>query len=440
MQLHNTTVALSALQAAGVQLQAMPTSSGLVSLKPEDVIDGDRERTLSLLWAVARTLQLGVVLKVSALKAEVHRVLARTRVSGRRPLLPLLASSGSGSGRGAAAQQVPLAVYMHDELLSALQEWVQAVCAAYDVSVQNFTTCFGDGVDLCLLVSCVTSSSAKSQAVGQISQACRLGLGLTGPAAALQVLVYWHTPASGLFCVDSHARHAIFRPFACAQVHYYLPNAIDLADVFISKQRRQEAAKQAGSQQQQPDDAQLQQQQDSEASLHFESSVCTSAAGVRDMLLTSNAAAAAANAAAAAEAAAADGSCGNMHWAKGGLAMEFDLSGCGVPETEDEAMVTSRGVAANFRAVHRAAKALGGVPEMLSAKDFAEHGPDERAVILYVAFLCTRLLECSKDDRAAHIIQTAWRQAKSKSAGAESATLHAAQHAPTHRTSSFCLV
>lgn len=149
MQLHNITLALSALQAAGVQLQAMPTSSGLVSLKPEDVIDGDRERTLGLLWAVARTLQLGTVLKVSSLKAEVHRVLARTRVSGRRPLLPLVASS-SGSR---AVQQVPLAVYMHDELLSALQEWVQAVCAAYDVGVQNFTTCFGDGVVLCLLVS-----------------------------------------------------------------------------------------------------------------------------------------------------------------------------------------------------------------------------------------------------------------------------------------------
>jgi hypothetical protein len=48
---------------------------------------------------------------------------------------------------------VPLAVYMHDELLAALQEWVQAVCGAYDVSVQNFTSCFGDGVVLCLLVS-----------------------------------------------------------------------------------------------------------------------------------------------------------------------------------------------------------------------------------------------------------------------------------------------
>jgi abnormal spindle-like microcephaly-associated protein len=151
MQLHNTSLALSALQAAGVQLQALPTSSGLVSLKPDDIIDGDRERTLSLLWAIARTLQLRTVLRVPALKAEVLRVVARTRVSGRRPLLPLLA--GSSSSKGPGQKEVPLAVYMHDELLSALQEWVQAVCAAYDVSVQNFTTCFGDGVVLCLLVS-----------------------------------------------------------------------------------------------------------------------------------------------------------------------------------------------------------------------------------------------------------------------------------------------
>lgn len=149
MQLHNTNLALSALQAAGVQLQALPTTSGLVCLKPEDIIDGDRERTLSLLWSVARTLQLSMVLRVPALKAEVQRVLARTRVSGRRPLLP----ATSTSSRSSLQQQVPLAVYMNDELLSTLQEWVQAVCAAFDVSVQNFTTAFGDGVVLCLLVS-----------------------------------------------------------------------------------------------------------------------------------------------------------------------------------------------------------------------------------------------------------------------------------------------
>lgn len=92
---------------------------------------------------------------------------------------------------------------------------------------------------------------------------------------------------------------------------------------------------------------------------------------------------------------------------------EFDVNDF----MEDPALEDSRGIAGNYKAVHRAAKALGAVPEMLSSKDHAEHGPDERAVILYVAFLCSRLLDCSKDDRAAHVIQTAWRRHKSKLAG-----------------------
>lgn len=74
-------------------------------------------------------------------------MLARTRSSGRRPLLP--SSGGSRPGR---QQAVPLAVYMTDDLLGALLEWAQAVCRAYDVAVHNFTSCFGDGVVLCLLV------------------------------------------------------------------------------------------------------------------------------------------------------------------------------------------------------------------------------------------------------------------------------------------------
>ena len=169
MQLHNTSLALAALQAAGVQLQALPTTGGLVSLKPEDIIDGDRERTLNLLWSIARTLQLGSVLQISSLKAEVLRVLARTRMAGRRPLIACGGSS-SGGNRPQAQQQVPLAVYMHDELLSALQEWVQAVCAAFDVSVQNFTTCFGDGVVLCLLVS--GGACGGGQGMGTAAEGC----------------------------------------------------------------------------------------------------------------------------------------------------------------------------------------------------------------------------------------------------------------------------
>jgi abnormal spindle-like microcephaly-associated protein len=92
----------------------------------------------------------------------------------------------------------------------------------------------------------------------------------------------------------------------------------------------------------------------------------------------------------------------------------FDASGC-VDDGDGESH--RKGVARNFGMVHRAAKSLGAVPEMLSSKDFADHGPDERAVILYVAFLCSRLLEVSKEERAAHTIQCAWQAHKNRAVG-----------------------
>lgn len=152
MQVYNTSLALTALKEAGVPLSALPTTSGLVALKPEDIVDGDRERTLSLLWATARTLQLASVLKVNTLKAEVQRVLARTHYLGVQPLLTAVGGV-EGRRQVPGRQQALLQVYMQDELLNTLMDWVQAVCRSYGVPANNFTSCFADGVVLCLLVS-----------------------------------------------------------------------------------------------------------------------------------------------------------------------------------------------------------------------------------------------------------------------------------------------
>eukprot|EP00878_Enallax_costatus_P034413 GHUV01038150.1.p1 GENE.GHUV01038150.1~~GHUV01038150.1.p1 ORF type:complete len:929 (+),score=331.02 GHUV01038150.1:1045-3831(+) len=173
MQVHNTGLALSALKEAGVPLSALPTTCGIVSVKPDDIVDGDREKTLSLLWAVARTLQLAAVLKFTTLRAEVQRILARVRQLGVCPLITAVAGL-EGRQHLPGQQQALLQVYLQDELLNALMEWVQAVCRSYGVAVHNFTSCFADGVVLCLLV------------------------------------------------------------------HYYLPNAIDLTGIYLTKQRRQE--------------------------------------------------------------------------------------------------------------------------------------------------------------------------------------------------------
>ncbi len=63
----------------------------------------------------------------------------------------------------------------------------------------------------------------------------------------------------------------------------------------------------------------------------------------------------------------------------------------------------------NFRLLHSAALRLGRIPEMLCADDFAG-GLDEQSVVLYVAHLCARLMQVSKEDRAAAIITQAMRR------------------------------
>ena len=57
-----------------------------------------------------------------------------------------------------------------------------------------------------------------------------------------------------------------------------------------------------------------------------------------------------------------------------------------------------------------ALRRVGSVPEMLSCEDFLDGGFEEKAVVLYVAQLCSRLLQLSKEDRAACIITQAFRR------------------------------
>ena len=75
------------------------------------------------------------------------------------------------------------------------------------------------------------------------------------------------------------------------------------------------------------------------------------------------------------------------------------------------------GVKSNLQLAQAAAQALGDVPPILSAPGFLEHGPDEKAIIVFLAFLCARVLEVSKEDRAAELIQHCFRHRKSQQPG-----------------------
>ncbi|CAD7701025.1 unnamed protein product, partial [Ostreobium quekettii] len=91
------------------------------------------------------------------------------------------------------------------------------------------------------------------------------------------------------------------------------------------------------------------------------------------------------------------------------LAPRPDDNGADAPRHPSGPKDRRRLVARNFELASEAVCALGGTPEAPAADDFAHHGAEEKAIVLFVAFLCARLLETSKEDRAALVIQRAWR-------------------------------
>ncbi|XP_069593468.1 abnormal spindle-like microcephaly-associated protein [Ranitomeya imitator] len=64
----------------------------------------------------------------------------------------------------------------------------------------------------------------------------------------------------------------------------------------------------------------------------------------------------------------------------------------------------------NFSLVQRATSDLGGIPAVIHHSDMSNTIPDEKVVIIYLSFLCARLLDICKETRAARIIQVAWRR------------------------------
>ncbi|NWR70859.1 ASPM protein, partial [Centropus unirufus] len=63
----------------------------------------------------------------------------------------------------------------------------------------------------------------------------------------------------------------------------------------------------------------------------------------------------------------------------------------------------------NFQLISAAVSDLGGIPAMIHHSDMSNTIPDEKVVITYLSFLCSRLLDLRQETRAARLIQSAWR-------------------------------
>ena len=131
---HNINIALEALQKTGCNVK--------LCAKPDDIIRGRQDRTLSLLWNVMMHWQILDMIDADALSAEVDRVKywRRESVASRRS--SILSDSGI----------VDTDVYMNSEKLGLLLLWCREVCAHYGVKVHNFTSSFSDGRVLCVIL------------------------------------------------------------------------------------------------------------------------------------------------------------------------------------------------------------------------------------------------------------------------------------------------
>ncbi|KAM9378980.1 abnormal spindle-like microcephaly-associated protein [Phaethornis superciliosus] len=68
----------------------------------------------------------------------------------------------------------------------------------------------------------------------------------------------------------------------------------------------------------------------------------------------------------------------------------------------------------NFQLINAAVSDLGGIPAMIHHSDMSNTIPDEKVVITYLSFLCSRLLDLRQEARAARVIQSAWRNYRLK--------------------------
>ena len=130
-KLHNVGIALKGLADAGV---------GVGTLTAKDVVDGNRQGVLSLLWRCMVHFKLGELLNKEVLEQEIRDV---RRASKRR----MIAGIGYKAVRSADDLSMKEA-----ELTSLLLTWCQEVCATFGLAVDNFTSSFADGKALCLLI------------------------------------------------------------------------------------------------------------------------------------------------------------------------------------------------------------------------------------------------------------------------------------------------
>uniref|UniRef100_A0A3P8R918 Calponin-homology (CH) domain-containing protein n=1 Tax=Astatotilapia calliptera TaxID=8154 RepID=A0A3P8R918_ASTCA len=139
-KVHNVDVALQVLKSKGIDLKDERGST----IDSRDIVDGHREKTLSLLWKIIFAFH--VILNEDQLKQEIGFLKKTLRTKRRLASL----KADRGLRQTPAKTRVP---YEHGSTkVTLLMDWVRSVCDFYNLQVENFTVTFSDGRVLCYLI------------------------------------------------------------------------------------------------------------------------------------------------------------------------------------------------------------------------------------------------------------------------------------------------
>ncbi|KAL4139129.1 hypothetical protein PRIC2_002627 [Phytophthora ramorum] len=105
----------------------------------KDIVNGHREKTLALLWKLISSFQLQSLVDAQTMRQEIANVAKRMSFQAKDFF-------------DVQQQNAPLDHANEHECYGLLLEWCRAVCANYNVGVNDFSASFADGKVLCYLL------------------------------------------------------------------------------------------------------------------------------------------------------------------------------------------------------------------------------------------------------------------------------------------------
>ncbi|XP_048458010.1 abnormal spindle-like microcephaly-associated protein [Rhincodon typus] len=143
-KLHNVDVALNALKTRGADLRDEHDNV----IDSRDIVDGHREKTLSLLWGIIFAFQVEILLNEEQLQEEIEFLQKTLRTRHKLAALRSVPVQ-SHSLKDQNLKDIP---EKYSPRIKLLMNWINAVCRYYGVKIENFTVAFSDGRVLCYLV------------------------------------------------------------------------------------------------------------------------------------------------------------------------------------------------------------------------------------------------------------------------------------------------